>query len=118
MKLVQEWEETASGSDLVQISTGYDYLKMVLDVALGNKPSFEKVTKPKIAIIRFIFNKQDYENLLKIKKENPEHIHYISELEEIESHKVIDSSSRFGYYILACENKDKIRWLLNDKEQY
>mgnify|MGYP006923465691 CR=1 FL=1 len=31
------------GSDLVQISTGYDFLKMVIDVALGNKPDFTKL---------------------------------------------------------------------------
>lgn len=106
------------GSDLVQISTGYDFLKMVLDVALGNEPSFKKVSEPKIALIKFIFAKEDLEKLERIKKECPEDIYYISEIEEINSHKVVDSGSRFGYYILACENKDKIRWLLNDKEQY
>ena len=31
------------GSDLVQISTGYDFVKMVIDIALGNKPDFTKV---------------------------------------------------------------------------
>ena len=32
---------------------------------------------------------------------------------------VIDSSSRFGYYILACDNYDKIGWLFENggKEQ-
>ena len=106
------------GSDLVQISTGYDFIKMVIDVAMGNKPSFEKVTEPKIAVIRFIFNKEDLENFEKVKSETPELIYFVSKIEDISSHKVVDSSSRFGFYILACENKEKIRWLLNEDEQY
>ena len=106
------------GSDLVQISTGYDFIKMVIDVAMGNKPSFEKVTEPKIAVIRFIFNKKDLEDFERVKKEAPELIYFVSKIEDISSHKVVDSSSRFGFYILACENKEKIRWLLNEDEQY
>lgn len=106
------------GSDLVQISTGYDFVKMVIDVAMGNKPSFEKVTEPKIAVIRFIFNKKDLEDFERVKKEAPELIYFVSKIEDISSHKVVDSSSRFGFYILACENKEKIRWLLNEDEQY
>lgn len=106
------------GSDLVQISTGYDFVKMVIDVAMGQAPSFEKVTEPKIAVIRFIFNKEDLENLKKVKSETPELIYFASKIEDISSHEVIDSSSRFGFYILACENKEKIRWLLNEDEQY
>lgn len=106
------------GSDLVQISTGCDFIKMVIDVAMGNKPSFEKVTEPKIAVIRFIFNKEDLENFEKVKSETPELIYFVSKIEDISSHKVVDSSSRFGFYILVCENKEKIRWLLNEDEQY
>ena len=89
------------GSDLVQISTGYDFLKMVIDVALGNKPDFTKVTEPKKAVIKFIFSNEDVEELEKIKKEHPEYIYYISPIDKINSHDIIDSSTRYGYYILA-----------------
>lgn len=89
------------GSDLVQISTGYDFLKMVIDVALGNHPEFTKVTEPKKAVIKFIFTKEDVEELEKVKKEHPEYIYYISPIDEINSHEIIDSSTRYGYYILA-----------------
>ena len=37
----------------------------------------------------------------KIKREHPEYIYYISPIDEINSHKIIDSSTRYGYYILA-----------------
>ena len=89
------------GSDLVQISTGYDFLKMVIDVALGNAPDFTKVTEPKKAVIKFIFTQTDVEELEKVKRERPKYIYYISPIDEINSHEIIDSSTRYGYYILA-----------------
>ena len=89
------------GSDLVQISTGYDFLKMVIDVALGNAPDFTKVTEPKKAVIKFIFTQTDVEELEKVKREHPKYIYYISPIDEINSHEIIDSSTRYGYYILA-----------------
>lgn len=89
------------GSDLVKISTGYDFLKMVIDVALGNAPDFTKVVEPKKAVIKFIFTEADIEELEKVKKEHPEYIYYVSPIEKINSHKIVDSSTRYGYYILA-----------------
>lgn len=96
------------GSDLVKISTGYDYVKMVIDVALGKEPVLEKVSVPKIAVIKFIFNKEDLDGLEKIKKEKPEKIHFVSEIKDFGCHKIVDSSSRYGYYILALDSIDEI----------
>lgn len=96
------------GSDLVKISTGYDYVKMVIDVALGKEPVLEKVSVPKIAVIKFIFNKEDLDELEKIKKEKPEKIYFVSEIKDFGGHKIVDSSSRYGYYILALDSIDEI----------
>lgn len=90
------------GSDLVKISTGYDFLKLTIDVALGKEPILEKVVEPKIAVIKFIFDKQDLETLDKIKEKYPETIYYISGISDL-NHKIVDSSSRYGYYILRCK---------------
>lgn len=106
------------GSHLVELSTGYDYLKMVLDVALGNEPDLEKKHKPQNAVIRFIMNEKNLEEMERICAECPELVYEISPIEKPGSHIVEDSSTRYGYYILVCENKDKIRWLLHDYEQY
>ena len=89
------------GSDLVKISTGYDFLKMVIDVALGNAPEFIQVSKPQNAEIRFIFTQNDIDELNKINEEHPEYLYYVSPIEKINSHKIVDSSTRYGYYILA-----------------
>ena len=87
------------GSDLVQISTGYDFIKMVIDVACGKEPDFTKVVKPQKAHIKFIFNEKDLEQMNKFKEEHPERIYRISEMELENLGKTVDSSSRIGYYI-------------------
>lgn len=89
------------GSDLVQISTGYDFVNMVIDVACGMEPQFNKVCIPSRAKICFIFNNSDLLKLEEIKQETPELIYRVSELQEITTEEdVTDSSTRFGYYIL------------------
>ncbi len=94
------------GSDLVKISTGYDFVGMVIDVALGNPPRFEKVREPKIAVIKFIFSKEDYYKLEEIANKYPESLYYKSEIENMD-HDIIDSSSRYGFYIFAFKNKEE-----------
>lgn len=89
------------GSDLVQISTGYDFVNMVIDVACGMEPVFEKVCKPARAEVCFIFTPEDLKHLEKIKAQSPERIYRISDIEPFrENSEVTDSSTRYGYYIL------------------
>jgi len=87
------------GSDLVRLSTGYDFVNMVLDIACNKEPSFEKVCVPRAVSIHFIFNRQDLEQLEEIKKTTPQKLYFQSKLDPIESRNVTDSASRFGYYI-------------------
>ncbi|MGN8800471.1 ATP-grasp domain-containing protein [Candidatus Merdisoma sp. HCP28S3_D10] len=92
------------GSDLVELSTGYDFVRMVIEVASGRRPTLERVREPKTAYIHFIFTKADRELLQKLEREIPEKIHFISEMEEIHEGAVTDSSTRFGYFILAFDS--------------
>ena len=87
------------GSDLVRISTGYDFTKMVIDVALGNKPDFAKVVEPRKAAVRFIFSKKDIaecESMLQSGWELERK--YIEQ--SFDGHEITDSSNRYGYYIM------------------
>ena len=95
------------GSHLVQISTGYDFLKMTLDVALGNEIELKRVSQPKQAIIKFIFNSEDLKKLEIIEEKFPEFIYSKSEIDKAE-HEISDSSSRLGFFILACNTKEDI----------
>ena len=87
------------GSDLVWLSTGYDYVKMVVDIACGKAPDFTITKKPQRAEIRFIFCEQDLQDLEKLKQTAREKLCFISEIEKSDS--VRDSSTRWGYYILV-----------------
>lgn len=87
------------GSDLVRISTGYDFTKMVLDVALGNKPDFVRICKPKTAFVRFIFSKEDIETCEQMLKNGCTLVRKYYE-KKFDGHTITDSSNRYGYYIM------------------
>lgn len=87
------------GSDLVYLSTGHDFIKMVIDVATGvpvsvsDNPSSNKVD------VRFIFSQEDVDELERIKAEGSKLIYRENIEENIDPDNVVDSGSRFGYYI-------------------
>lgn len=91
------------GSDLVQISTGYDFVNMVIDISMGEKLKLIKVCDPKVALIKFIFNKNDYELYKCIQENNSDKIYRVSQIKKVGTHNVTDSSERFGYFILRCD---------------
>lgn len=90
------------GSDLVYLSSGVDFVKAVIQIALGEKPTIENERKNKAAAVRFIFDEEDVKMLNKIKKEHPEYIVYES-VQKIDS-EVTDSSSRHGAYIMQADS--------------
>lgn len=100
------------GSDLVQISTGYDFLKMTIQVALGEAPDIVKGSDERVAIVKFIFSKKDMEHLLFLKQKYPEKIYFISDMQMSDEHKIEDSSSRYGFYILACDSQEEAERLI------
>lgn len=106
------------GSDLVYLSTGYDFVRMVIEVAMGVEPDLKREKEPENALIRFVFGQNDLDKLKKVECEAPQLLKFVSKLEQPGSHQIVDSSSRLGYYILSCKKKDKINWLLNEDEKY
>lgn len=89
------------GSDLVQISTGYDYMGMVINIGCGKAPSFEKISEPKIAEIHYIINQKDVDEYNRVKIEEPEVIWRESEMNPISDKPILKSADRAGYYITA-----------------
>ena len=69
------------GSDLVYLSTGNDFMRMVIDVASGIAPVFEKKRKQSRCEIHFVFSQEDLDRLEDIKQKAPETIYRISDLE-------------------------------------
>jgi biotin carboxylase len=101
------------GSDLVELSTGCDFVRMVIDVACGREPDLRPVREGKIAYIRFVFTQEDRKLLEGIQRELPGSIHFISEMEEIREGSVTDSSTRFGYFILAFDSMKQAKEYVN-----
>ena len=93
------------GSDLVELSTGVDFLRAVISISLGIAPDLKPLHDPAGAMIRFVFGKEDIEALnlaadshdVRVEKE------YLS---DDFSHEIIDSGSRYGFFILSAETND------------
>lgn len=96
------------GSDLVPMTTGYDYVGMVVQIAAGQAPSFERIQRPRgAAYIRFIFSQEDLELLYRLQRQIPEKISFVSEIEPFGKHPVTDSSTRYGYFITAFDSVEE-----------
>jgi biotin carboxylase len=99
------------GSSLVELSTGIDFVKAVIDVALGKEPDLTPKSHHMSAGIKFVLNKADLERLETI-KENHKDLLIESSVEDITDRNVVDSSTRFGYCIVAGNDADEIRKLV------
>ena len=86
------------GSDLVRLSTGYDFMKMVIDIADGNKPDLKKKKHYDKAFVRFIFTENDLKNKMRITK-NDNYKIIRSCIKKQLSDTVTNSTDRHGYYL-------------------
>ena len=96
------------GSDLVKLSTGFDFVREVINVAIGVKSKLDYPRLNKCAAVRFIFNQHDLDVLELIKKEAPEIIvnyEYYGNL----TCEVTDSSNRHGYYLLCSNDREAVK---------
>ena len=101
------------GSSLVELSTGYDFLKGVIDVALGIAPA--PVTEHKgYAGIRFICDREDIRVLERVRKEMPG-ILVEEDVKEDISGQVTDSSTRFGFFTMASRDIRDIQRFMPDE---
>lgn len=101
------------GSHLVKLTTGYDYLKMTIDVALGNNPDFNTTNHKKYGIVKFIFNENDLKIMNSIIERYPDILVLKSEIDEM-NHEIVDNASRYGYYILSFDDESIKEDLINE----
>ena len=100
------------GSDLVYLSTGYDFVKMVIQAAAGQPVSLVKEKHADAAAVRYVMNRQDYEDFLALKQHNPDAIFRMSDI-HYEEKEVSDSSQRYGFYIATGSSDVGLRQLLH-----
>ncbi len=89
------------GSDLVYLSTGLDFVKMVIDVACGNELDLEPAPNGGWAEVRFLFSKEDVEAYEAFAEKNKAGIYRTSAFDMSNAGNVSDSSTRIGYYIIV-----------------
>lgn len=105
------------GSSLVELSTGVDFVRAVIQIALGDEPDVKANDARYVAAIHFICSNDDIEDYYKIKEEYPEII-VDSDVPQIVDGEVKDSSSRFGYFIMRDTDYSNIdRFMPSQKEE-
>ena len=87
------------GTDLTPLSSGYDFMGMVINICQGKAPDFNKIREPKLAEIHYIMNRSDLEEFERIKQECPDILWRVSEMKPISDKPVLKSADRAGYYI-------------------
>lgn len=99
------------GSDLVALSTGFDFVKGVIDVAMGNEPEVEFDNKQKCAAVRFIFTEKDLEVFDDLKNNNPKYLVRSEIAEDVKQHlsdNVVDSSTRHGAFLMQADMREEL----------
>lgn len=86
------------GSDLVHLSTGHDFTKLVIDVAAGRPLDLKIKDAPAFALIRFIMDPQDLVKIHQANAAHPEALYFESAIDS-SPHAVTDSSTRLGFAI-------------------
>ena len=92
------------GSDMVEISTGHDFVKYVIEVALGIKLDPQWKVDNRVAFVKFIFDKKDVQKFKTIRQKYPNSITDFHINEQMK--KVDDSSTRNGYYIMNISSDE------------
>lgn len=96
------------GSHLVHYSTGIDFVKNVILIALGQTPDLKGDEIKTPVAVRFVFSKEDVKVLQTLKDEHPEYI-VMEDYEEPNSREVVDSSTRFGAYMIKAPRVEELQ---------
>ncbi len=98
------------GSDLVPLTTGIDFTRAVIDCALGRKPNLTPAHVCAFAVVKYLFNQYDLDILASVSQNHPKWIVRSSSIQAID-HEVSDSSTRFGFFVMALDNEPDLAYL-------
>ena len=88
------------GSDLVKYSTGIDYVKAVIQIACGEKPNLNPMSKGFPVSSHYIFTEDDIADMEQIRTKYPDRFLKLVYLRENLLNKTTNSSDRAGCYIV------------------
>ena len=93
------------GSDLVPLSTGYDIMKMVIDISVGKTPDFSIKPHYKHALIRFIVSKNDFKRMCDYKMRHSGAVIRDAVILDEFPDNIKDNSGRYGYTIFGFDSE-------------
>ena len=94
------------GSDLVQLTTGIDFVKAVISCAMGETPDLSKRNSYGAAGVRFIFSPRDIEAFERLQADHPEYLVRWDIQNSLEA--VHDSSDRHGYFLMKADCREAL----------
>lgn len=95
------------GSDLVQLSTGIDFVGAVVDISLGVEPDLRPAHPARFSAVRFVFSQEDVDVLDRICAEDPDILVRVSGIEGV-GHEVTDSATRCGFYLMSAPSLERL----------
>lgn len=95
------------GSSLVELSTGIDFVRAVVQIAVGQAPDLTPSHGPRAAAVRFILTAADLEDYDRLRREHPAWIVH-SEVRQPDGSAVTDSGSRFGAFVFAADRPEQL----------
>ena len=87
------------GTDLTPLSSGYDFMGMVINICQGKAPDFTRIYEPRTVEIHYIMSQDDLNEYKRVIKEEPNSIWRASEIKPITNMPILKSADRSGYYI-------------------
>lgn len=96
------------GSDLVQLTTGYDFVRMVIQAAAGDPLDLTADDAVPAAAVRYAFNAVDIAHYEEVCRSHSGSLFRASEMESAEGSAVTDSSTRLGFYIVTGESQQEV----------
>lgn len=103
------------GSHLVPLTTGYDYLRMVIEAAAGIPLTMKRWEHQNAAATQFLFTQEDVRRLEALEKHTPHIIVEKSQFKKENLCKAADSSTRAGYYIMAGQDRALLERVLESR---
>ena len=89
------------GSELTYLSSGYDFLRMMIDVGCGRRPVIERTGEQQKAEVRFILNQADLEEMHRFEKNKEGTVLKYSKWKDLSDKPILQNPDRAGYYIIV-----------------
>lgn len=87
------------GTDLTPLSSGYDFMGMVINICQGKAPDYSRINDPKDVAIHYIITNKDLSEYERVMREERDTIWRVSDIKPVSDRPVLKSADRAGYYI-------------------